>query len=316
VEVPGQEVYDWIWRERFCPIIVYSAQPDASADKRAVHPFVRNIKKGRGSPRQFAAAVNDFRPHVRAIREAESNVQREFAVALREVAPYAFDVFSDAQQRDNTILRCGRRRLAALMDDLSRHGVGESLASWEQYLCPPVSADVQLGDILRHKDGPVDDPTSFSVVLTPSCDLVASGGRNPKVKNVLTASCCSMRDALARVGMPPERNANFRIRLKKTILTQGFYQGIIPLPRLEGRIPMMAADLRKLGFTPMEKIGLSGTEYLRVVSIDSPFRELVSWAYLQIGCRPGLPDRDCDSWSQEIVASCRNQPTANRDEST
>ena len=27
MEVAGQEVYDCIWKERFCPIIVYSAQP-------------------------------------------------------------------------------------------------------------------------------------------------------------------------------------------------------------------------------------------------------------------------------------------------
>ena len=60
-----------IWKERFCPIIVYSAQPDADAEKRPDHPFVRNIKKGRGSPQKFAAAINEFRPHAEAIREAE-----------------------------------------------------------------------------------------------------------------------------------------------------------------------------------------------------------------------------------------------------
>ena len=201
---------------------------------------------------------------------------------------------------------------------------GSRLASWEQYICPPVSDDVQLGDILRQKDGSTDDPRSFSVVLTPSCDLVASGGRKPKVDDVLVASCCSMQDALTRVSMPlgrkvagdPTKLENFRIQLKKTILTQGYYQGIIPLPRLEGRIPTLAADLRELRFIPITNIGSSGTEQIRIASIDSPFRELVSWAYLHIACRPGLPDRDCDSWGEEIVASCRNQPTANRDEST
>ncbi len=324
-EVAGQEIFDSIWKERFCPIIVYSARPDADAEKRPAHPFVKSIKKGRGSPEEFAAAINDFRPHVEAIRDAEATVRKEFALALREVAPYAFDVFkSDAEQRSNTILRCGRRRLAALMDDLSRHAGGERLASWEQYLCPPVSADLQLGDILRHKDGSVDDPRSFSVVLTPSCDLVASGGRKPKVKSVLVASCRSMKDALNRVSMPlgkkvigdVEKLKDFRIQLEKTILTQGYCQGIVPLPRLEGRIPTLAADLRELALIPIANIGSSGTDHVRIASIDSPFRELVSWAYLHIACRPGLPDRDCDSWSEEIVASCRNQPAADRDEST
>ena len=30
----------------------------------------------------------------------------------------------------------------------------------------------------------------------------------------------------------------------------------------------------------------------RIASLDSPFREFVGWAYLQISCRPGVPPRD------------------------
>jgi len=315
----GQGVYDWIWKERFCPIIVYSAQPDDGIEMRASHPFVRPIMKGTGSPQRFVAAVNDLRPHVEAIREAESTVRKEFALALREVAPYAFDVFSDdLVQRDNVILRCGRRRLAALMDDLSRHGPNEFLASWEQYICPPVSDDAQLGDILQRKGGPVNDPSSFFVVLTPSCDLVASGGRTPKVENILAASCFSMKEGLAGIGMPLKRDSirdaeimeDYRKQLKTTILNQGYYQKIIPLPQLKGRIPTMAVNLRSLVLIPIGQISLQETEYVRIASLDSPFRELVSWAYLQIACRPALPDRDSDSWCDEIVASCQRRATS------
>ena len=70
-EVAGQEIFESIWKERFCPIIILSARPDADAENRPEHPFVRHIKKGRNSPKKFTAAVNEFRPHVEAIREAE-----------------------------------------------------------------------------------------------------------------------------------------------------------------------------------------------------------------------------------------------------
>jgi hypothetical protein len=313
--VAGQEIFDCIWKERFCPIIVYSAHPELDAEKRAHHPFVRTITKGRGSPQKFADAIDELRPQIKSIQEAELRVRKEFSLVLREVAPYAYDVFSDdPEQRDNAILRCGRRRLAALMDDLSRHGPDERLASWEQYICPPVSNDTQLGDILQRKDAPSDEPGSYLVVLTPSCDLVASAGRTPKIKKVLAASCCSMREGLAGVGMPLKREIirdtealeSYRSQLKRTILNQGYYQKIIPLPRLQGRIPTMAVDLRALDLIPIGQIGLQETEYVRVASLDSPFRELVSWAYLQIACRPALPDRDGESWCDDIVASCRH----------
>ena len=68
----------------------------------------------------------------------------------------------------------------------------------------------------------------------------------------------------------------------------------------------MAADLRDLQFIRVEDIGISGKLYHRIASIDSPFRELLSWAYLQTACRPGLPDRDFNSWADEIINLCQD----------
>jgi hypothetical protein len=229
------------------------------------------------------------------------------------VAPDAFRFCGDAGRREDVILRAGRRRLAALMDDLSAHG--PSLASWEQYLSPPITPHIKLGDILKKADGKDDDPASFRLVLTPSCDMVTSNGRKPKADNVLLARCISIEDALSRVQMKPGQSKlkaqkeldSFKERLTKSVLTHGYCQAMILLPRLEGRIPLMAADLRGLEFASFDDIGSSDKMFLRIASIDSPFRELVSWAYLQIACRPGLPDRDVNAWCDEIVALLKGE---------
>ena len=72
------------------------------------------------------------------------------------------------------------------------------LAGWEQYLFPPVSDDILLGDVLKDAEGKDDDPTLFRVVLTPSCDLVRTDGRESSegkdddpasFRGVLTPSC-------------------------------------------------------------------------------------------------------------------------------
>jgi len=63
----------------------------------------------------------------------------------------------------------------------------------------------------------------------------------------------------------------------------------------------MAADLRQLELISFDKIS-EEAEFVRVASMDSPFRELISWAYMQTGCRPGLPDRNLDDWCDEIVS--------------
>jgi hypothetical protein len=61
----------------------------------------------------------------------------------------------------------------------------------------------------------------------------------------------------------------------------------------------MVADLKRLELLPVGEIGNSageGVKHIRVASIDSPFREyMVTWSFLQISCRPGVPPRDMAS---------------------
>lgn len=76
---------------------------------------------------------------------------------------------------------------------------------------------------------------------------------------------------------------------------------MLPFPKFGTKIPTMAADLRQLELIPFAEI-VDENYYRRIASIDSPFRELISWAYMQTACRPGLPDRNVDEWCDEIVS--------------
>ncbi len=317
-EAEGLKTRNFIWKRHFCPIVIYSARPDVHDEMYPNHPFVKSIQKGSGSPVLVLEALREFRQHVDALKEAEDHIGQSFSIAMRDVAPYAFETFTNVTQRTDSIKRSGRRRLAAFMDGLTEDP--SELASWEQYLFPPVSPDVKLGDVLRKADGKYDNPSSFRLVLTPSCDLVASNGRVPKVTNVLAACCTSIEDALDRIQMKPSQKTltsekdvtAFGDRLKKDVLTQGYYQAIIPFPCLKGKIPSMAANLKKLEFIPISDIGEPNKSFLRIASIDSPFRELVSWAYMNTACRPGLPDRDFSTWKDEIIVILKNTSSDER----
>ena len=109
-----------------------------------------------------------------------------------------------------------------------------------------------------------------------------------------------MKDGLDRTSLRDIKASKIKQRLRSAMLTQGYLEGVIPFPCLKGQIPTMAANMRDLEFIPIEDIGC-GKRFLRIASIDSPFRELVAWAYLQTACRPALPNRDFDSWCDEIV---------------
>jgi len=299
----GALVFKEIWDHRFCPVIIYSAFPDVEGieDRPSDHPLVKRVTKG-ANLEPFRNAIQILLPLVEAIESAERHIHEQFSIALREVAPYAASVFTDPAEFNDAVTRHGRRRLAALMDELSL-GV---LASWEPYIHPPISEDICLGDVIRQKEGNWENPGAFRVVLTPSCDLVASGGREPKVKKVLVARCSSSKQGIksTALGMyDPEQLGKI---LVSTLLTQGFFQKIVPFPILRGKIPLMMADLKKLDLIPISEITLNGNDkYIRIASLDSPFRELISWAYMQTACRPGLPERDFESWRDEIIKSCK-----------
>ena len=304
-EIAGSRIKRLIWNKHFCPIVIYSAKPDLC---NAEHPFIKSVQKGRGSPQEVVQALRELIPHVEAVKEAEKDIKNGFSRAMRDVAPYAFRTFegTENEKRKEMIRRAGRRRLAALMDVPSN---GQKLAAWEQYLCPPVCDDIQLGDILQKANGKYSDPTSYRVVLTPSCDLVSSGGRSPKAENVLVAKCHSMEIGLKHIGLTVKPSSKNLKQLRDRVLTSGYAGNVIPFPCLQGKIPTMAADLRDLKLIPFPNIGKiegANASFRRIASVDSPFRELIAWAYLQISCRPGLPERDLESWSSEIVRGAQN----------
>lgn len=300
-QIAGQPIYESIWDNHFCPIIIYSAQPEAEEDNRPAHPFLTTIKKGTGSPSQFSSAVDAFRPHIDALRTAEQQVRREFTIAMRDLAPSIFSQVDSPEERQRIVIRSGRRRVAAQMDDTRDLEGGDEtsrLAAWEHYLCPPVDDGLLLGDILKAKGSESEEPTSYRVVLTPSCDLVATGGRSPKVPNVLVAKCIGIKEALESVNVVLGTNAKKNEDKLKPVLSQSYVRHILPFPRFANIVPTMAADFKQLELIPFDA---SEEQFDRVASLDSPFREVVAWAYMQTGGRPALPDRELEHWVAEII---------------
>ena len=304
----GRNNLDFIWNHRFCPVVVYSADPGQLENHESWkdHPFIKIEKKGSGSDVSVVQAIRDFRPLVLAMRDTEEKIHGQLTEAMKFTARIAAASAKDPGDLAKIVMRSGHRRVAALMDEPLPDET--KLAAWEQYIFPPLSTDIQLGDILQQKDSS-NDAQSFRVVLTPSCDMVRSGKRPPKVQQVLVAKCWPMTEALRAIGVEGGRNLDDRI--KRGLLSQGYSQSVIAIPPLPDKIPAIAANLRDLELIPIDQIGDTG-EFRVVASIDSPFRELVSWAYLQIACRPGLPERDRDTWAEEIISATQNAASDSR----
>jgi hypothetical protein len=294
----GKASFNRIWDSRFCPIIVYSANPDLIYDiesGNAIHPLVRKVSKGRDSDEKLKQTITELKPCIDGINGITADVNDVLHKTLRDVAPLIFSQ-SDINDKENAIKYMGRRRLAAQMDDAS---MGWSkLAPWEQYICPPLENYPKMGDIIRDTKTDPKAPESYRIVLTPSCDLVNKGRQTPKVTTVLCARCEDSNLLLEKVSGSKLRD------IKKNlpgVLTKGYIDEYLPIPGFQGVIPPMVANLKNLELIPYESIKNEddGASFVRVVSVDSPFREQIAWAFMQTGSRPGVPDRDCELWARQ-----------------
>jgi CTP synthase len=309
----GLKTLDYVWTERFCPLVIYTAVPElVEDDLRKGHPFVKVVKKGRDSEQEVVSCIDRFAPHISALDEVGREIHAAMTKALKEVAPRIFESLTDPQQIDDMLTRSARRRVAAAMDDALSTG-GPTLRSWEHYLCPPSSGHLLTGDIIRNRKGDPKDPLAYAVVLTPSCDLVHDEQREPKVSEALVACCKGADRVLQDLALDGWKNKH-RDKLLP-LLRAGYGPSCLPLASLPGKFPPMAADLRALKLIALGKIGnfeeSECGEYVRIASVDSPFRELVSWVYMHVAARPGLPDRDWNSWAEEIIGTFHTTGSGN-----
>jgi CheY-like chemotaxis protein len=187
-----------VWEEHFCPLIFYTASTEDPEDYG--HPLVAVIRKGSGSEENVRAKIQTYLPHITALGKVSDEISSALRRALRESRPRVFEIDS-AEQENELLIRTIRRRVAASMDDAMAAGE-PNVKSWEQYLCPPsIAGHLLTGDILRVAGGDKNDPLSYFVVLTPSCDLVRTVSRKPKVESVLLARCVKVDQLLTDLGL-------------------------------------------------------------------------------------------------------------------
>jgi CTP synthase len=286
----GQTLWEVVWNEWFCPLVIYTAGAIELADLGAEnHPFIRKVAKGAGTQQLVAQGLQGFAPHVAALHQVIDDFSRVVQVVLKSLAVPLFTAETNDDKRREILVRAARRRAAAMIDDATSFG-GEFSHAWEQYIFPVLTTHPITGDVLRDSTGDAADPASFRVVLTPTCDMVVRNDKC-KVDSILAAKCEPPLKFITDGIIPqPKNKADLKKRLKSA-LNEAHQAGIAILPDCPGAVPLASVNLRALELIPVSQIG-ADKKFVRVASIDSPFREQMMWAYTQVGCRPGLPPRD------------------------
>jgi hypothetical protein len=293
--------WDVVWDVHFCPVVFHSAQ-EYQPYKSLNHPFVRYEVKIGGSLGRVADHIKSFAPEIEGLRTVRQELSRSAGETLRDVGPLIWQSGNPTTEQTNLFLRVARRRMAAALDYTA--APEKQTQAWEQYIYPPIGGDLLTGDLIRVTTESQTEPSAYRVALSPSCDLVLGRGAKT-LQHVLVADCVPVKDFLDKANIDSQKLSPSDLRRKLlSELNKDQVGGLAVMPELPKVLPLMAVDLKKLSLLPYADIAPKKDEskrYFRVASVDSPFRERLAWAYLQVAGRPGVPDVDQKALANSIT---------------
>jgi CTP synthase len=298
-EIKGNEISKRLWDGHFCPLVIYTARAERHQIELSDHPFVRFLKKASGSDTEVVRHIQDFNPHIETLLGIHSEISKATRESLRDVCAIIWKDADNVADRRELVGRITRRRMAAHLDSATD---GKPLRAWEQFIFPPAADSLLTGDLLRQRSSQSSDVTTYRMILSPSCDLAREGN----VTDVLTARSEDIKDFFKAIGCEPNTAAN---KLKSKLLDKlkpDQVGGRMALPALPGIFPAMTINLKNLELIPLNQISLkedAAKTHFRVASVDSPFREKMAWAYIQVAGRPGVPDLDVPRFAEELSSS-------------
>lgn len=315
----GSDVLKSIWINGYRPVVIFSGIIDEFAldDDYRNSDLVEVYNKGDEAP--VVSFLNKYVEYYGALSSFREEMGRSVIEAFRALEPIQNS--SMGYPGEEVIKYILSKRAVNFFDFQESEN---QLPAWAMYIYPPVlKKNLNVCDIIRKAESDLEPDgiggfEEYRIILTPSCDMVGNETRDIRAKEVLCAKCVEINkftDPFGKLSGESGKVRKNKDRLK-SVLNAGYKDNLVPLPPLEGVIPNLIVNMKSLETISINKIAVSDEEYrqnpadhdyLRVCSIDSPFREQIVWAYLHNACRPGVPDRDTDTWINLIAQESSNQ---------
>ena len=297
----GMSILESIWTNGYRPVVIFSGNVESIdiPEEYTNTGLIKMISKGDETP------VKKFLDNLKYSHSAISSFRQELGKSLIE----AFRVLEPVQKASgeylgDDVIKYLLAKRAVNYFDLEKMNV--PLPVWAIYQYPPViNTFLSVCDILRKVNAETDTctigtPSEYIVLLTPSCDMVVTEGRSAKVENVLFAECKEVSGS--KIGQMKKGS-------KKEEALRAGRENEFALPALENAVPEMIVDMKRLGTVSISKIAMDLNsynkekdhyEYVRICSVDSPFREQMVWNFLNNVGRIGVPDRDFTTWAKSF----------------
>ena len=292
----GAPIFRAIYEHDFIPTIVFSAiAPTISGEVTKIaedNPMIEILSKG--DEQVVIKKIEQWEPYILAVKQSRKELNSSLLNSARAMAYY----FNIADIDVEVVKYMLRKRIENFFPQIEDCESSTTPPAWVEYEYPPICKTLMVADILRKNDGDnslVAKAKKYYVVFTPSCDME----RGKATDDILLAQCESAGSLYKNSGEEIDLESA-KLEVKRYINT-GYNYAKVPLPELPQKIPYMTVNLKKLelvklGDVALDEKSIDGKNYYRIASLSSPFRENLVWAHMINSCRPGMPNRDVDTW--------------------
>lgn len=300
----GDPIFNRIISQRFIPTIIFSAIAEMYSipDEVSSHPFIEVLSKG--DEDEVIKCIDKWIPYIETVKNFKEQINSSFMESLKALGTF----MNLGDKPEGSVMKYMLNKRANQFFDIDN--VGDNPPAWIEYLYPPMKNHLLVADILRKISEETDldkvgQAEEYAIILTPSCDMA-----NGKTNKILIAQCTKKSDfSQTKLGKDKITDKNGKNKIDRVAkeLNTGYNSSKVALPELPSVIPYCTVNLKLLNQVLSSEIALSKEEindnhkYYRVASVNSPFREQIVWAHMINSCRPGMPNRDMETWATGIL---------------
>lgn len=314
----GKKIFSSIWENGYRPIVIFSGHADViDIDKQMQESNI--LKKiNKGDDADITNYLEENARYFDVLSKFRKEVGKTIINSVNVISPLKKINENDLGENELKYIFAKRMVNAFDLDSLNI-----KLPEWGMYIYPPVSNNLQTGDIIRAVEeetqkGEMDEADKYRVIISQSCDLA-----HGKTDAIVCLKCKSIKDGVLQCiqekascsvgkarGIPKENKYDIKTDIIKnhlrSTINSGFFQQWGILPELKGVCPDMSVDLKNIELIKLDKISktkdnLKGYQYYRVASLDTPYVSQLVWGYMQNSSRPGAPDRTVEKWLERIL---------------
>ena len=303
----GKPIFEDIYNNEFRPVIIFSAVAKTiELPENIVNtPLIEIVQKG--DEQVVIDRVEEWKPYISAVRNLKAELNNSLLTSVQ-----AIDNFMKMPEYpgDDVVKYMLNKRTTFYFN---KNFIASEPPAWIQYDYPPVQDNLLVADVLRRYSESTDihtpgDPREYCVILTPSCDMAwGKAGQIILIASCQPANTFSNDARLAKGESLEDKKGKEKKEKLISSLHTGYNYAKVALPELPNKIPYMTIDLKKIEQISLAEIATSekvidqNTKFYRVASMNSPFREQIVWAHMINSCRPGMPDRDMNTWAEGIL---------------